>query len=199
MSGPKPAPAKGGSATTQILADLQKALTLIEQMKTGFDNVNDVLNDHTQMLQEMNVKMNSARVAAPKGGRAKGTGGAGSKKEDKKTIPPIHILFRNLWKEDEEGTIEKFCKEDSVEAIRKAAMANPTIKNKKGDNLKSSIAGSYYTRHFAKRTSDAYEAEGHAALKKVHSELQAALDNDSEGGEGDGDDVGADDVGSDLE
>ena len=131
----------------------------------------------------MDTKLESARLAGSAKGGGRGKGSTSAKKDAKVSAPPIHIWFRTQWKENEEETISKYCDEDSAEAVKKSVLTNPTTKNKKGDALKTSIAGAYYTKHFSKRGAPTYQEEGHAALKKAHDELKASLEK----GEGEAD------------
>jgi len=177
----KPASAKGGSATQQIHAATQENGKKLDHLGEELAAVKEMIKDHQKILQELDTKMDSARFAAPKGGRAKGSG-TSSKKDSAPAAPPIHIWFRQIWKEDEEGTTGKYCDEDCLEAIKKAIAANPKSKNKKGDMLKSALAGAYYTKHFAKRDSEHYQEEGHNTLKKDHESVQKEMEKGSDSG-----------------
>lgn len=194
-SGATPAAAKGASASAQIHAATQKNTEMLTSLGEEISAIKAILQDHSKILQELDSKLDSARLAAPKGSRAKSSGTA-SKKDSNQTVPPIHIWFRSLWKDAEQDTIGKYCVKANVDAIVKAVEANPKNKGKKDVMLKSAIAGAYYTKHFAKRDSNDYEKAGHQALIKDHEALQKKLEDDggsdagdATAGTGDGDEA----------
>lgn len=182
MSGQKPANPKASGATAQILAGVQKTETAMEQFKAELDAIKEMLADHSQILHSLDTRLDSARLSgsAKGGGRAKGSGGTNTKKENTPSAPPIHIWFINQWAEDEEDTVERYCDADNVEIIKKSVRANPTNKDKKDDVLKKAFARNYYTKHFSKRGADTYEEEGHNALKAAHSEFRKSLEKKSD-------------------
>lgn len=191
-SGATPAAAKGASASAQIHAATQKNTEMLAALGEELAVVKAILQDHSKILQELDSKLDSARLAAPKGSRAKSSGTA-PKKERNHTAPPIHIWFCSLWKDSEQETISKYCVKANVDAVIKAVDADPRHKSKKDGMRKSIIARAYYTKHFAKRESNDYEEAGHKALMADHKAMQKKLADDGESDAGDAGDADGDD------
>jgi hypothetical protein len=184
-SGAQAANPKAATASAQIQAATQKNSEMLMELGASVKAMREILNDHSKILQELDAKMDSARLAAPKSSRAKGSGSSAgsSKKNDGPEIPTINVWFRDQWKTNEEETIKKYCVPASVESIKKAIAAHPKLKSKKGDALKISIAGAYFTRYFAKRDSEAYEEKGHKALLADHTAMVEHMKEEGEAGE----------------
>jgi hypothetical protein len=172
MASPAASKGNSGAASSQILAAVQKNDEMLQNMLSRLERQEEMLKDQTKLLQELDTKVDAARLAAPKAGRAKGAGGTSSKKDAVVAVPSINLWFRQIWKEDEEDTIAKYCKAESVERIRENAAKDPRTKSKAEGALKGALAASYYAKHFAKRDGPDFEREGYNALKKDHDALQ---------------------------
>jgi hypothetical protein len=177
-SGASATEAKSGGAGQQILSTIQETLELVKKMDARLTTLEDRVKDLAQICQTIETKLDSTRVA----GAAKGRGASGkstNKKDDEKTVvapPAIGMWFKELWKEDREGTIEKYCDaakvEDSIAEVKK----NPTNAKKEGNALEAAVASYYYTKYFAKPSNAAFDRDGRDKLKTDHDALKAKIE-----------------------
>jgi hypothetical protein len=191
MSG-KPKASGGNSSGAQILSTVQEILELTKNLDTRITTLEDRSKDHTALLESLEKKIDSSRLAATAKSRG-GTKGTTKKDDEKKpAVPSINMWFRQLWKSDPEGTIEQYCDADNAAAAEAAVKKNPSHAKKEGDALLSAIAGFYYTKHFAKPASADHEAENRKKLAADHTAMKEALEKGDGDGDGDADGDAAD-------